>query len=94
MFMFAVIVSILQILSIPLWSDFIYKNPTEEGTVKVSFQSHYGLILSLIWLQEDKGERAFNPTMVWFYLTTNNFFNFSAEHFQSHYGLILSTDKF
>ena len=55
-------------LSIPLWSDFI-KNPASiKATPKLSFQSHYGLILS----QKRKNTStpmfgSFNPTMVWFY---------------------------
>ncbi len=55
----------INILSIPLWSDFIESLIASSGIVIVDFQSHYGLILSLL---EDYCIRiaqiAFNPTMV------------------------------
>ena len=35
-----------QLLSIPLWSDFIFEIFEEDGNTIV-FQSHYGLILSM-----------------------------------------------
>ena len=41
-------------------------------------------------LNQELQHPAFNPILVWFYLSTTNWFNFSAEHFQSHFGLILS----
>ena len=55
-------------LSIPLWSDFIFSLFLSSSVTWVSFQSHYGLILS----QETPIKYTcscspFNPTMVWFY---------------------------
>ena len=60
------------------------------------FQSHYGLILSE--LGEDSVKlllkKAFNPTMVWFYLFCDRVSaRFLTLSFQSHYGLILSCRK-
>ncbi len=80
-------------LSIPLWSDFIIPDKNKKTKAYLSFQSHYGLILSWLqrtfqWLEQCtslsiplwsdfiafpnnamRELEAFNPTMVWFYLT-------------------------
>ena len=56
-------------LSIPLWSDFITLLQW-VASYKSVFQSHYGLILSLLLLCNPCIQhllRPFNPTMVWFY---------------------------
>ena len=61
-------------LSIPLWSDFIFQIFYYFDYNAETFQSHYGLILSRpvscnvnnLWI-------AFNPTMVWFYHSYNNY---------------------
>ena len=54
-------------LSIPFWSDFIgwlSKRLTGCG----SFQSHFGLILSVIeMISKEEAIPAFNPILVWFY---------------------------
>ena len=56
-------------LSIPLWSDFIYRKDERKRIWRKDFQSHYGLILST-WAVVATLSRiwTFNPTMVWFYL--------------------------
>ena len=57
-----------------------------------SFQSHYGLILSVACrATEQRIHRAFNPTMVWFYLSIILVQYNHISCFQSHYGLILSS---
>ncbi len=58
-------------LSIPLWSDFIRDPNIGIFGECLCFQSHYGLILSrwsssAVWVER----ASFNPTMVWFYLST------------------------
>ncbi len=56
------------VLSIPLWSDFIGNSDTSACWSDWSFQSHYGLILSLHSVEiVVRNFVAFNPTMVWFY---------------------------
>ena len=61
-----------EMLSIPLWSDFISKHNIVNRQQRSIFQSHYGLILSKCKCLGSlfKG-RPFNPTMVWFYLYIN-----------------------
>ena len=61
---------VFSILSIPLWSDFIIAVERLEKYLKKNFQSHYGLILSKLRNKKrsQQRNRAFNPTMVWFYL--------------------------
>ncbi len=55
-------------LSIPLWSDFITALSAISPVVTNAFQSHYGLILSVVIAHESiKDFKTFNPTMVWFY---------------------------
>ena len=57
-------------LSIPLWSDFIQLLLYQRKYQRMTFQSHYGLILSYILCKVTKiTEKSFNPTMVWFYQT-------------------------
>ena len=78
-------------LSIPLWSDFIFRTRFISRTESTRFQSHYGLILSewlLCWWVENRF--TFNPTMVWFYLPVLLKLSSVDIIFQSHYGLILS----
>ena len=61
----------ISTLSIPLWSDFILYTQSGITIHSLPFQSHYGLILSLIkCVTEIINCYPFNPTMVWFYLTT------------------------
>ena len=56
-------------LSIPLWSDFIRGLRNQPASEHLSFQSHYGLILSCCFPRNLNAPlRTFNPTMVWFYL--------------------------
>ena len=78
-------------LSIPLWSDFIIKKAEVfDGYLKL-FQSHYGLILSIVSLcSELLRVLSFNPTMVWFYRANILPILSNLGAFQSHYGLILS----
>ncbi len=64
-----------------------------EEAIK-SFQSHYGLILSLTLLTSySLAGRAFNPTMVWFYRSWFGVCAPEMASFQSHYGLILSGNQ-
>ncbi len=83
-----------NLLSIPLWSDFI-KIFTPDNNVNVhNFQSHYGLILSCYFSMMRKDlYTAFNPTMVWFYLSIMIKSPSPIINFQSHYGLILSVNS-
>ena len=55
------------------------------------FQSHFGLILSLMmqfWILLPP--MPFNPILVWFYRKAQALCATSVENFQSHFGLILS----
>ena len=57
------------LISIPFWSDFIFRYKVSCRSFCVSFQSHFGLILSL---QQGRiritTQLHFNPILVWFYL--------------------------
>ena len=55
-------------LSIPLWSDFILFSLQPCYHLYSTFQSHYGLILSIRKrIAPLSKSKTFNPTMVWFY---------------------------
>ena len=77
--------------SIPLWSDFIHTTKQINTTTNTTFQSHYGLILSVTESElKEKISIIFNPTMVWFYRFGASNARLYMFDFQSHYGLILS----
>ena len=62
------LLEIRRLLSIPLWSDFIPELAELFRSGLGDFQSHYGLILSKLWMERFvKPQAPFNPTMVWFY---------------------------
>ena len=83
-----------EVLSIPLWSDFIEYRKGGGPPFRGPFQSHYGLILSTRSLYPYLHRwRSFNPTMVWFYPSNLGTTTATVANFQSHYGLILSTLK-
>ena len=82
-------------LSIPLWSDFIkdFSGNNNDGTIY--FQSHYGLILSEHY-QENNGCPGTNLSIpLWsdFIEFASKFECFGEAYFQSHYGLILSLEE-
>ena len=70
---------------------YLHAAPPSYLYVAVTFQSHYGLILSgLKMFGGKKKEESFNPTMVWFYRSSQSAYIRYMSIFQSHYGLILS----
>ncbi len=55
-------------LSIPFWSDFIVFIPWLMIILSIAFQSHFGLILSVMKvLPTCRFRDTFNPILVWFY---------------------------
>ena len=78
-------------LSIPFWSDFIILLRSQQVKCLPCFQSHFGLILSEKFLEQEwQWLITFNPILVWFYLHTIQTRHLRWKAFQSHFGLILS----
>ena len=78
-------------LSIPLWSDFIKVQKKLWRMTTYSFQSHYGLILSLVaWYCLLNFNNLSIPLWSDFILLVLQKFFPEIPVFQSHYGLILS----
>ena len=77
-------------LSIPLWSDFIKPCKVPWNNKPLSFQSHYGLILSLLWFLVFF-ELVILSIPLWSdFIFVGGFCIWNQISFQSHYGLILS----
>ena len=82
-------------LSIPLWSDFICHTSKSDKSISYSpFQSHYGLILSVIEKQTYCEECLLSIPLWSDFISKSSFAtSLTLYTFQSHYGLILSCWK-